>query len=123
MSAYEIRDGADEFRIELTGNFANGIVREVEVAWKTALNVNAPRRNIIDISRMTGYDSLGRRLLSMMYRHGMQFAAGTPESLVFLSEIAGPPRRIAAFAAENAAPPKAKQFPPLAPLAAVAGSR
>jgi hypothetical protein len=123
VAGFKIRDGADEFRIEIVGMFANSAVREVEAAWKAALTVTAPRRHMVNISRMTGYDALGGRLLSMMYRHGMQFAAGTPESLVFLSEIAGPPRRGPVAVSNPKTAVKETQVAPLAPLSLAVGGR
>ena len=93
MPGFEISDGADEFRIELIGKFTGERVAQVEQAWKTALSVPTPRRYTIDISRMSGFDGAGRKLLATMYRHGTQFAAGTPQALVLLGEISAVPRR------------------------------
>jgi hypothetical protein len=93
MPGFDISDGADEFRIELIGRFTGECVTLVEQAWKTALSVPASRRYTVDISRMIGFDGPGRKLLATMYRHGTQFAAGTPEALVLLGEISAIPRR------------------------------
>lgn len=93
MSTVKVFDRADEFRIEIGGRFAGDCVTDIGEAWKTALGETGSRRFMIDISRMTSYDGAGRRLLEKMYRHGMQIAAGTPLSLVFLGEISAPPRR------------------------------
>jgi hypothetical protein len=85
-------DRADEFRIELTGRFSGDAVDDVRKAWQEALRETSPRRFSVDISAMAGYDLRGRKLLAEMYRHGMNFAARTPASLVFLDEIANTPR-------------------------------
>ncbi len=93
MAAFKISHGADEFRIEITGKFTGHDVKDIETAWKNALHVTAPLRYTVDISRMSGYDTAARELLCEMYRHGTQFAAGTPSSLDFLAEISKPLRR------------------------------
>lgn len=92
-------DRADEFRIELVGRFAGDAVRDVRQSWEDALREKGPRRFSLDISRLSGYDASGRKLLAEMYRHGMDFAARTPSSLVFLDEVAKTPRTPAALIA------------------------
>ncbi len=94
-----VLDGADEFRIEIEGQFAGECVQDVQAKWRSALREIAPRRLMIDISHLTGWDGAGRKALSRMYRHGTQFAAGTPSSLVFLGEIAAPGRLVHASGA------------------------
>lgn len=96
MATIKIHDRADEFRIEITGKFSGDIVNEAAAHWKDALHETPPRRFTVDISRLSGYDYPGCKLLSQMYHHGAQFAAATPLSLVFLSEISKPSRRPAA---------------------------
>ncbi len=93
MATIKIRDRADEFRIEITGRFAGVVIDEVAAHWKNELRPSSARRFTVDISGMNGYDQPGCRLLAKMYRHGAQFAAATPLSLVFLNEISTPPRR------------------------------
>ncbi len=93
MATVEIYDRADEFRIDIAGRFAGKCVDDIGTTWKNGLLEAGPRRFTIDISRLTGYDLAGRKLLQEMYHHGMQFAAGTPLSLVFLNEISAPLRR------------------------------
>lgn len=93
MATLKIHDGADEFRIEIAGRLAGESVEEIQVSWQNALAVPALRRFTVDISRLSGYDAAGRRLLREMHRHGTQFAAATPLSLVFLGEISTPLRR------------------------------
>lgn len=90
MATVKVYDRADEFRIEIAGRFAGECVSDIARTWQNALLEAGPRRFIIDISRLTSYDVSGRKLLSDMYRHGMQMAAGTPLSLVFLNEISAP---------------------------------
>jgi hypothetical protein len=85
-----ISDKAEEFRIEIAGLFMAGAVAEAATAWKAALLVNAPRRVCVDITRMSGYDHAGYKLLREMHAHGTHIGAGTPRSLYFLNEISGP---------------------------------
>lgn len=93
MATITIHDRAEEFRIEIIGKFAGDVVDDAAAHWKSALRETPPRRFTVDISRLNGYDYAGCKLLSKMYHHGAQFAAATPLSLVFLSEISLPLRR------------------------------
>ena len=93
MATLKIYDRADEFRIEIAGRFGGDAVEEVRSNWRDALLETSLRRFTVDISRLSGYDAAGRKLLSEMYRHGAQIAAGTPLALVFLNEISAPVRR------------------------------
>jgi hypothetical protein len=90
VATVKIYDRAGEFRIEIVGKFAGEPVHEIRTAWKNALRETGPRRFTVDISRLSGYDAAGRKLLHDMYRHGTQIAAATPLSLVFLNEISTP---------------------------------
>ena len=83
-------DGADEVRISISGKFAGVSVREVKETWTKKLAEGCSRRFTVDISALSDYDASGRKLLREMYHHGLNFAAGTAESLVFLSEISSP---------------------------------
>jgi hypothetical protein len=87
------KDGADEFRITISGNFSVEYVHEVEGRWRSVLSGFHSRRFTVDISGLSGFDSAGRKLLRDMYHHGAMFAASTPLSLVFLNEISAPRRR------------------------------
>jgi len=104
VSTIQTYDGADEFRIEIVGRFQGQSVDDVARMWRTALRETRPRKCIIDISRINGYDVAGCRLLRDMYHHGTQIAAGTPQSLVYLSEISTPRRRGPALVRERPAP-------------------
>jgi hypothetical protein len=116
---YEIFDRADEFRIEIIGRFSGDGVQEVKQRWQEALRESVPRRLTIDISRLSGYDGNGRKLLAEMYRHGTEFAARTPSSLVFLNEIANTPRRVAPIVtAPTRQPQKSVPESPVRALAA-----
>jgi hypothetical protein len=88
VATYRIVDRADEFRIEIIGRFSVEGVEDVKRCWEAALLEAVPRRLSIDISRLSGFDASGRKLLAEMYRHGTEFAARTPSSLAFLNEIA-----------------------------------
>ncbi|MBV8807560.1 MAG: hypothetical protein JO033_02700 [Acidobacteriaceae bacterium] len=94
MATIKIHDRADQFRIEIAGRFAGDIVFEVQATWKAVLNEAHARKVTVDISRLSGYDNNGRKVLAELYRHGIHIAAATPSSLVFLNEISTPaPRR------------------------------
>jgi len=85
--AIYISDQADEFRIEVSGSFGDSAVTDAASAWQGALSVKTPRRISVDITRMTGYDRAGYMLLREIYSHGTHIVAGTPQSLLFLSQI------------------------------------
>jgi hypothetical protein len=93
VATIRIHDQADQFRIEIAGRFAGDVVSEVDSSWKAVLNKPSSRRLTVDISRMSGYDTSGRKVLAEMYHHGTHIAASTPSSLVFLNEISAPIRR------------------------------
>jgi ABC-type transporter Mla MlaB component len=92
VATYKFFDRADEFRIEIIGRLTGPGVQDVKQAWEEALRKTTPRRFCVDISRLSGYDASGCKLLAEMYRHGTEIAARTPSSLVFLNEIANTPR-------------------------------
>ena len=92
MATLKIRDWADEFRIEIIGRFAGSSTTEAANEWHRALSQVSPRRVVVDITRMSGYDTAGRQLLADMHNHGTTIAAGTPLSLVFLHEITHTPK-------------------------------
>lgn len=110
----KIHDKADEFRIELIGKFAGGIVDEVASSWKDALADASPRRCTVDISRLNGYDPAGRKLLRKMYKHGTHIAAGNPVALAFLNEISQPERRGPALVQALPGTPHTEDMRPLA---------
>jgi hypothetical protein len=89
----KIRDNGGEFRIEIVGSFAGGVVDDVQFAWHSAMGESMPRRIVVDITELSGYDFAGGSLLRDMYRYGTQIAAASPQSLVFLNEISGSARR------------------------------
>jgi ABC-type transporter Mla MlaB component len=93
MPIVNIRDRADELRIEIAGRLQAEAVDRVAQAWRTALKETPPRKCIVDISRLNGYDAAGCKLLRDIYHHGTQIAASTASSLIFLSEISTPRRR------------------------------
>ena len=111
MATVRVHDRADEFRIELVGWFSGDSVAEINEAWKKALKETGPRQFTVDISELSGYDAAGRLLLHDMHKHGTQIAAGTPQSLVFLSEISAPVRRGPALVREAVPRTKANAKP------------
>ncbi len=108
MATLKIRDWADEFRIEIIGRFAGSSTIEAASEWERALSESSPRRLIVDITRLSGYDAAGRQLLAHMYNHGTTIAAGTPLSLVFLHEITHTPKLDGGLVLESG---KGKQSP------------
>ncbi len=102
-----IYDNADEYRIEIIGNFVDNAVRDADQNWRKALSENLQRKITVDISQLSNYDSAGCRLLRKMHLHGTVIAAATPRSLVFLQEITASPRRGPALI-QQAASPKQK---------------
>ena len=93
MAIFNIYDGADEYRIEIAGNFADNAVQEVDRNWRKALAENLQRKITVDISQLNDYDISGCNLLRKMHQHGTVIAAATPRALIFLQEITAPPRR------------------------------
>jgi hypothetical protein len=119
VATYKIRDRADEYRIEIIGRFAGSAVQEVQQCWEDALREATTRRLILDLSRLSGYDHNGRKVLAAMYHHGTEMAARTPSSLVFLNEIANTPRKPAALlTAATQAPQRTTVQPHLHAIAA-----
>jgi len=92
VATLKIRDWADEFRIEIIGRFAGSSTTEAANEWQRVLSEVSPRRIVVDITRLSGYDTAGRQLLAHMHNHGTTIAAGTPLSLVFLHEITHTPK-------------------------------
>ena len=84
MAIINIYDGADEYRIEITGNFADAAVQDVDRNWRKALAENLRRKITVDISQLNDYDKSGCSLLRRMHRHGTVIAAATPRALIFL---------------------------------------
>lgn len=119
MPIIKLHDRADELRIEMAGRLQGESVERVAQAWRGALQETPPRRCVADISRLSGYDPAGLKLLRDMYHHGTQIAASTPASLVLLSEIAAPRRRGPALVREK--PPGRETAPRGALRPAAAG--
>ena len=92
MATLKIRDWADELRIEIIGRFTGSCITEAANEWQRALSEASLRRIVVDITRLSGYDTAGRQLLAHMHKHGTTIAAGTPLSLVFLHEITHTPK-------------------------------
>jgi ABC-type transporter Mla MlaB component len=92
VATLKFRDWADEFRIEIIGRFAGSCTTEAANEWQRALSEASARRVVVDITRLSGYDTAGRQLLAHMHNHGTTIAAGTPLSLVFLNEITHSPK-------------------------------
>jgi hypothetical protein len=121
VATYKIVEKANEFRIEIVGRFAGDGIQDVRQSWEQALRESVPRTLSVDISRLSGYDLQGRKLLAEMYRHGTQFAARTPSSLVFLNEIANTPRNSGTLIEAPVRKPQQEVTEP--PLRALAAGR
>jgi hypothetical protein len=122
VATIKIHDRADQLRVEIVGKFAGDTVREVAAIWQNALLETVPRQFSVDISRLSGYDAEGRKLLREMYRRGTLLSAKTPLSLVFLSEIASAPqRRLTVVSDSTASKPPSKVLAELKTLRAAAG--
>lgn len=93
MPVIRTQDRAQEFRITIEGRLAGESVANVAAIWSNALSQSLFRGITVDISLLTGYDNSGRKLLRDMHLHGTRFAAGTPQSLVYLGEITAPRHR------------------------------
>jgi ABC-type transporter Mla MlaB component len=112
----KILDRADEFRIRIIGRLEGESVADVSQAWHDAMSATAPRKCVVDISGLSGYDTAGLKLLRRMHHHGTQIAAATPLSLVYLNEISMPRRRGPAVVMEQ--PRKREPSPALLRLRA-----
>jgi hypothetical protein len=121
MATLKIRDWADEFRIEIIGRFAGSCTTEAANEWQSVLSVVSLRRVVVDITRMSGYDTAGRQLLAHMHNHGTTIAAGTPLSLVFLHEITHNPKLDPGLALEPIAGKKSPDSEPQRLRAQAAG--
>lgn len=90
MISINLRDNADEFRVEIVGRFAGSVVDDVMYMWNSVLRESDSRRFTIVITQLTGYDEAGCSLLMDMHKYGAHISAGSPRSLVFLNEISQP---------------------------------
>jgi hypothetical protein len=90
MDTLDIRDGADEVRVEICGNLSDSRVDELFQAWQRSMSHIFWRRFVVSLSGLTGYDAAGHALLHQMHNFGVIFAAATPQSLHYLDEISRP---------------------------------
>ncbi len=90
MAQFKVVDEAHQFRIEIDGRLAGEVVAEVKNLWESALLERSPRTFTMDITRLSGYDSGGSKLLREMQNHGTCLAARTARALALLSEISSP---------------------------------
>jgi hypothetical protein len=115
-----IFDHAEEFRIEIAGRFSDSLVSNASEAWHSALSTNTPRRISVDITQMSGYDRAGYMLLREIYSHGSHIVAGTPHSLLFLSQISSSKPMLASVF-EEAPRSRRKQLRSIQPRATASG--
>lgn len=90
MDILDIRDGADEVRVEISGSLSGSAVEELFQAWQRSMSHVFWRRFVVNLSGMTGYDAAGHALLHQMHNFGVVFAAATADSLRYLDEISRP---------------------------------
>jgi ABC-type transporter Mla MlaB component len=90
MDTLDIRDGADEVRVEICGSLSDSRVEELFQAWQRSMSHVFWRRFVVNLSGLAGYDAAGHALLHQMHESGVIFAAATPESLHYLDEISRP---------------------------------
>ena len=90
MDTLDIRDGADEVRVEISGSLSDSTVEELFQAWQRSMSHVFWRRFVVNLSGLTGYDAAGHALLHQMHNFGVIFAAATAESLHYLDEISRP---------------------------------
>jgi hypothetical protein len=129
IDALDVRDGADEVRVEISGSLSGSAVEELFQAWQQSMSHVFWRRFVVNLSSLTGYDAAGHALLHQMHNFGVIFAAATAESLHYLDEISRPtavvdvtapaPRR----SVERAMPAHRHSTHSGTPLAARAGVR
>ncbi|HXR77469.1 MAG TPA: hypothetical protein VN737_15925 [Bryobacteraceae bacterium] len=90
MDILDIRDGADEVRVEICGRLSDSAVENLFQAWQRSMSHVFWRRFVVNLSGLTGYDAAGHALLHQMHKFGVIFAAATAESLHYLDEISRP---------------------------------
>lgn len=105
MQSINTQDRVYEFRITIDGRLSDDAVLQVADLWAAALSEALPRRIMVDISKLAGYDGAGRKLFRDMHLHGTEFAASTPQSLIFLAEITSPRRRGVTIIPQSVAEP------------------
>ena len=111
VAMVNIYDGADAYRIEISGNFAESAVLDVDRNWRKALSKKI-QKITVDISQLSDYDRSGCKLLRKMHQHGTVIAAATPRSLIFLQEITAPQPRGPALLRETGDTKKKPDSPP-----------
>jgi hypothetical protein len=83
----QIRDNANDLRVEISGRFAGSAVEQVSGLWTLILDEKGRRQFTVDITNMSDYDHIGCTLLRDMHKHGVHIAAASAGSLKFLAEI------------------------------------
>lgn len=104
-----ITDNAVAVRVEILGRFAGSAVEELSQLWTQILQERSPRQLTVDITNLSGFDYIGCALLRNMHKHGVQMAAASASSLVFLAEISAPQRKGPTLVPSKPAPGKSAQ--------------
>jgi ABC-type transporter Mla MlaB component len=88
---YFIHDGADAFRLKISGDLSGPAVASPDQAWRTGMSVLRGRPIIIDLADVRDADESGRDLLLHWHRIGARIIARTLESRVLAEGIVGVP--------------------------------
>ena len=82
---YYMHDGSRAFRFALEGTISDDGARDLEQAWHTASSMVADRFFIVDLSRVTGIDSVGQDLIRRWHRDGAQLVGESPQAGVLIA--------------------------------------
>lgn len=84
-----LHDRSAVFQFVLKGKLIGEWVPHLEHAWDTARSILAGKELVVDLSGMTGADSMGVALLSRMRESGARLTAAAirPESEAFLTVL------------------------------------
>jgi ABC-type transporter Mla MlaB component len=79
MLEVRLHDTPAAFRLQLSGELAQGSVAEVALCWQTGSSTLGARRLVVDLTNVASIDAAGRELLERMSRAGAEFIATSPE--------------------------------------------
>jgi ABC-type transporter Mla MlaB component len=88
---YYQHDGATTFRFQLAGELAGPWVTDLEHAWQTASSIMRGKQLVLDVSDLTGADSLGLQLLRRMLGAGARLVSAEPPASPDLIRSLGAP--------------------------------
>jgi ABC-type transporter Mla MlaB component len=88
---YYQHDGATTFRFQLAGDLTGPWVTDLEHAWQTASSIMRGKQLVLDVSDLTGADSLGLQLLRRMLGAGARLVSAEPPASPDLLRSLGAP--------------------------------